>query len=66
VKKQVPIEKITELPMISRMKRIKEDKGGERAVVQLNEEVVGQLEKIALEYGIVFEEEGDVTNARSD
>ena len=66
VKKQVPIEKITELPMISRMKRIKEDKGGERAVVQLNEEVVEQLEKIAQEYGIVLEEEGDLTNARTN
>jgi len=58
VKKQVPIEKIAELPIISRMKRIKEDKGGERAVLQLGKEVDEQLGKIAQSYGITFESRG--------
>jgi len=58
VKKQVPIEKITELPIISRLKRVKEDKGGEGAVLQLSKEVDEQLGKIAQSYGITFESQG--------
>ena len=59
IKKQVPIEKIVELPVISKMKRIKEDKGREIAILQLIKEVDECLEKIAKDYEIKFESKGD-------
>lgn len=59
VKKRVPIESITELPGISRMKRMKEDKGGESSILQLAQEVDEELEKISNKYGNGLRGEGD-------
>jgi V/A-type H+-transporting ATPase subunit A len=60
VKKHVPIEKILELPAISKMKRVKEDKHGEMAVVETIKEVDEQLGKISREYGTALAVEGGI------
>lgn len=52
VGKQVPIEKIMELPTISRMIRVKEDKSEEKAIAQLAKEVDAGLREIAQKYGV--------------
>ncbi len=52
LKKQVPIEKITELPTVSKMKRVKEDKKQEEAILQLNKELDAGLKEIAKKYDI--------------
>lgn len=52
VKNGVSAEKLVGLPILSRMKRVKEDKGGETAILQFNKEIQEQLEKIGQEYSI--------------
>jgi V/A-type H+-transporting ATPase subunit A len=54
IKKQVPIEKLMNLPIISKMKRIKEDKGQEIAILQLIQEIDMDMEEIRQEYQIEF------------
>jgi V/A-type H+-transporting ATPase subunit A len=54
IKNQVPIEKIVDLPVISKMKRIKEDMGQQLAISQLTQEVDADLEEIAQKYQIKF------------
>jgi hypothetical protein len=49
---RVPIERIRELPQISRMIRVKEQEKGIVAIESLMDEVMGQLDKIASEYKI--------------
>ncbi|MGQ9718864.1 MAG: V-type ATP synthase subunit A [Nitrososphaerales archaeon] len=49
---RVPIERIRELPQISRMIRVKEQEKGIVAIEGLMDEVMGQLDKIASEYKI--------------
>jgi V/A-type H+-transporting ATPase subunit A len=53
VKKGVPVRTIRELPYISRMKRVKEDRGGIQAVKALLDEVCKVLEAIGKNAGIV-------------
>lgn len=55
VKSRVPIDRIRELPEISRMMRVKEDKRRVEAVKELIAQVRGKLEAIASEYGIELE-----------
>jgi V/A-type H+-transporting ATPase subunit A len=62
IKKQVPVVKLTELSVVSKMKRIKEDKDEEKAILQLNKEVDEELAKIAQDYGIAFENREDFFN----
>lgn len=52
LRKQVPIERLLELPIISRMKRIKEDKGQETAIMQLSREIDESLGGIAGKHGL--------------
>jgi V/A-type H+-transporting ATPase subunit A len=54
IKNQVPIEKLMGLPIISKMKRIKEDKGLQLAILQLIQEIDANLEEIAKKYQIEF------------
>jgi V/A-type H+-transporting ATPase subunit A len=54
IKNQVPVEKIVDLPVISKMKRIKEDMGLQVAILELIQEVDADLRKIAEEYKIKF------------
>jgi V/A-type H+-transporting ATPase subunit A len=58
VQNKVPIEKFIELPFISRMKRIQEDKGEEMAVLQLIKEIDEELAKIGRAYGVELQEKG--------
>ena len=58
VQNKVPIEKFIELPFISRMKRIQEDKGEEMAVLQLIKEIDEELGKIGRVYGVELQEKG--------
>ena len=51
VKKRIPIETIIELQVISKLKRMKEDKGGEWSILQLVKEVDEELDKISKQYG---------------
>ncbi len=60
VKKRVPVEKIADLPLVSKMKRVKEDKDEDIAIQQLMREIDEQLRKIADEYGMTTEEKGEV------
>jgi V/A-type H+-transporting ATPase subunit A len=52
LRKKVPIEKLLELPFISRMKRIKEDKQKELAIMELAREADESLEEIAEGYKV--------------
>ena len=54
IKNQVPIEKIVGLPVISKMKRIKEDLSLQVAILGLVQEVDSDLDEIAQEYRIKF------------
>jgi V/A-type H+-transporting ATPase subunit A len=54
IKNQVPMEKIVDLPVISKMKRVKEDMGQQLAISQLTQEVDADLEEIAQKYQIKF------------
>jgi V/A-type H+-transporting ATPase subunit A len=54
IKNQVPVEKIVDLPVISKMKRIKEDMGLQVAILELIQEVDADLRRIAEEYKIKF------------
>lgn len=51
LRKQVPIEKIMELPAISKMKRVKEDARQEKAILQLSKDIDTGLEEIGKKYG---------------
>ncbi len=51
IENKVPITRIIDLPHISRMKRVKSDKGGVKAIEKLTNEVLKELDKIAREYG---------------
>jgi len=59
VQNKIPIEKFIDLPIISQMKRIKEDKGEEMAVLQLITEIDEELMKIAKLYGTKLQDDGD-------
>lgn len=52
IEKQVPIEKLIDLPIISKMKRIKEDLGQQMAILQLMQTIDADLGEIAKEYHI--------------
>jgi V/A-type H+-transporting ATPase subunit A len=52
IQNKVPIEKFIELPFISRMKRIQEDRGEEMAVLQLIKEIDEELGKVGGTYGL--------------
>jgi V/A-type H+-transporting ATPase subunit A len=52
VKTGVPVKKIVDLPIISKMKRVKEDEQGEKGILQLKREADEELEKIAQDYGV--------------
>ena len=54
IKNQVPIEKIVDLPIISKMKRVKEDLRLEVAILGLIQDVNSDLNGIAQEYRIEF------------
>jgi V/A-type H+-transporting ATPase subunit A len=54
IKNQVPMERLVDLPVISRMKRIKEDKGLQVAILQLTQEIDVALEEIAQKYQVRF------------
>jgi V/A-type H+-transporting ATPase subunit A len=54
IKNQVPIEKIVDLPVISKMKRIKEDTSQQLAISQLTQEVDADLDEIAQKYQTKF------------
>lgn len=50
IQRQVPIEKFVDLPIISKMKRVKEDLGQQMAILQLMQTVDTELDAIAKEY----------------
>jgi len=52
VKKQVPVREILDLPAISQIKRIKEDKDAELAILRARKEVNSELEKISEKYAV--------------
>ncbi len=54
VQNKVPIEKFIDLPFVSKMKRIQEDKDEEMAVLQLIKEIDEELGKIGRAYDIVL------------
>jgi len=54
LRKQVPIDKLLELPALSALKRVKEDKGQEKAIIQLSRQIDDQLEELATKYGVTF------------
>jgi V/A-type H+-transporting ATPase subunit A len=58
VKKRVPMEKLADLPIIAGMKRIKEDRGGEMAILQLIKEADEQVGNVAKEYDVELGTEG--------
>lgn len=51
IQNKVPIGRLTDLPSISRMRRIKEDKGEEMAVLQLIRQMDEELNKLGVSYG---------------
>lgn len=59
VQNKIPIEKFIHLPVISQMKRIKEDKGEEMAVLQLITKIDEELMKIAKLNGTELQDQGD-------
>lgn len=59
VKQRVPVEKIAELSVVSRMKRIKEDKDEDVAVLNLMREIDGELGKVGEEYGMRMLSKGE-------
>jgi V/A-type H+-transporting ATPase subunit A len=63
VQNKVPIEKFIELPVVARMKRIKEDRDEEVAVLQLIRELDEALKKVAQTYGTDLQEEGGSASA---
>jgi len=50
IKEHIPIERITELPVIAKMKRIKLDEKGITAILNLSRETESELNKLAKEY----------------
>jgi V/A-type H+-transporting ATPase subunit A len=58
IEKKVPIDKFINLPIVSRMKRIKEDKGEEMAVLQLIRDIDEQLAQVGKSHGTEIEEKG--------
>jgi V/A-type H+-transporting ATPase subunit A len=50
LRKQCPIEKLMELPLLATLKRIKEDEGQEKAIVQLSRQIDDALEELAGKY----------------
>ncbi len=50
IEKKVPIDKFIDLPVIARMKRVKEDEGGDMTVLQLIREMDQQLLQIGQAY----------------
>lgn len=58
ISKQVPIEKLLDLPEISTMKRVKSDEAGEKAILQLGKDVEKQLEEVANSYDFSLSEGG--------
>jgi len=63
VKNGVPIRKLLDLPFISRMKRIKEDKGEEMVVFQLIKEMDEELSGLGKSYSAENREKGDFMHA---
>jgi len=52
IKEHIPIERIMELPVIAKMKRIKLDEKGITAILNLSNETGSELNKLAKEYRI--------------
>ena len=63
VKNGVPIRKLLDLPFVSRMKRIKEDKGEDMAVFQLIKEMDEELSGLGKSYNPENREKGDFMHA---
>ncbi|HXX87096.1 MAG TPA: V-type ATP synthase subunit A [Candidatus Acidoferrum sp.] len=63
VKNGVPIRKLLDLPFVSRMKRIKEDKGEEMVVFQLIKEMDEELSGLGKSYNPENREKGDFMHA---
>lgn len=56
VKNRVPIDVIREIPQISLMMRVKEDRGGIKSILKVIEDTDEALEKIANNYGFSIKE----------
>lgn len=63
VQNKVPIDKFIDLPAMSRIKRIKEDKGEEMAVLQLMSEIDKELSEVARAYGVELRSRGVPSSA---
>jgi V/A-type H+-transporting ATPase subunit A len=63
IDKKVSIEKFINLPMVSKMKRIKEDRGEEMSILQLIREIDEELARISRTYGPEVNSKGSVSNA---
>jgi V/A-type H+-transporting ATPase subunit A len=50
LRKQCPIDKMLELPVLARLKRIKENEGQETAIIQLSRQIDDALEELAGKY----------------
>lgn len=51
----IPIERVMELPVVSRMMRVKEDRRGIEAIAELEREVDRELRELAKSYGLRLE-----------
>ncbi len=56
VKNRIPIDVIREMPQISLMMRVKEDRGGIKSILKVMEDTKEALEKIANNYGFSIKE----------
>ncbi|HUW48581.1 MAG TPA: V-type ATP synthase subunit A [Patescibacteria group bacterium] len=63
IENKVPIQKLLDLHVVSRMKRIKQDKGEEMAVLQLIRDIDEELAKIGKAYGADLQDEGGLADA---
>jgi V/A-type H+-transporting ATPase subunit A len=63
IENKVPIEKLLDLNVVSRMKRIKQDKGEDMAVLQLIRDIDEELAKIGKAYGADLQDEGGAADA---
>jgi V/A-type H+-transporting ATPase subunit A len=63
IRNKVPVEKLIDLPFVSRMKRIKEDKGEDIAILQLIKEMDETLCSIGESYGAGLKDTGGPARA---
>lgn len=61
VNRGVPIDKFIGLPFMSKMKRIKEDKGEDMAILQLIKEIDDDLTNVAQSYNVELRSKGGLT-----